>query len=120
MRKVPVVNGEVIKTGAYTVFNLGAEDATNLIKPPFEVGSIHNYKPEGWEVKITPRGNVICNYYQNGKRLEGIKLQPAKGAKAVTYRIQKTYPLPPKKVAPKRFVDYAWLRKSKDKQQVHS
>ena len=120
MRKVAVMNGEVVKSGAYTIFNMSqTENATDLIKPPFEVGAVHNYKPEGWSVKITQRGTIICNCYQHGKRAIGIKLRPAQGAKVMAYLIQKTYPLPPKKVAPRRFVDYVRQLKLKGHQQVH-
>ena len=120
MRKVPVMNGQVVKTGAYTVFNMNDADTTNLITPPFEVGAVQNYKPEGWKVAITPTGTILCDYYQHGKRKEGLQLQLDKSAKAVVYHIKKTYPLPPKPVAPKRFVDYVWLRKLKGKTQERS
>ena len=121
MRKVAVMNYKLVKSGAYTIFDMNdAANATDQIKLPFEVGTVNNYKPEGWSVKITQRGTIICNCYQHGKRAIGIKLRPAQGAKVMTYLIQKTYPLPPKPVAPKRFKDYAWLRKLKGKSKERS
>ena len=120
MRKVPVMNGQVIKNGSYIVCDMDENTTTNLIKLPFVAGTMCNRKSEGWKVQITDQGHILLDCYKNGKRIQGLDLQLVGNSVACKITRSQTPKKKPEKVAPKRFKDYAWLRKLKGKTQERS